>query len=186
MSTYTVNVDRDGTAWRIRVPEIARSTAARNLAEVEVMARDLISLVTDQEPDAFEIAINIEPPSPVRTIVEQAIEHRAQADEMNQLAAAEIREAAAQLRTRGVTARDTAQLLGVSPQRVSQLLSKPAKVKVGKVKVGSKVKVKVGSKVSAAPAVGMVPSGKLDRRDEKGKEDRREFKDEAKIAAKYR
>lgn len=121
MSTYTVNVERDETMWRVSVPEIERITVARSLAEVEFMARDLIALMTDQEPDAFAVDIHIE--SPVREIVEQATEHRAKADELNRLAAVEIRTAAEQLRTQGVTARDTAQVLGVSPQRVSQLLS---------------------------------------------------------------
>lgn len=131
MSTYTVNVERDETMWRVTVPEIARITVARNLAEVEFMARDLIALMTDQEPDAFAVNIHIE--SPVREIVEQATEHRAQADELNRLAAVEIRTAAEQLRTQGITARDTAQVLGVSPQRVSQLLSASGgKVATGK------------------------------------------------------
>lgn len=60
MTRYTANVERDETMWHIRVPEISRSTAAKNLEEVEFMARDLISLMTDQSPDAFELDINID------------------------------------------------------------------------------------------------------------------------------
>lgn len=60
MTRYTVNVERDETMWHIRVPEISRSTCAPNLEEVEFMARDLISLMTNQAPDAFEVDVNID------------------------------------------------------------------------------------------------------------------------------
>lgn len=59
MIRYTVNVERDETMWHIRVPEISRSTSATTLDEVEFMARDLISLMTDQTPDAFELDVRI-------------------------------------------------------------------------------------------------------------------------------
>lgn len=155
MSTYTVNVERDETMWRVTVPEIERITVARNLAEVEFMARDLIALMTDQEPDAFAVDIHIE--SPVREIVEQATEHRAKADELNRLAAVEIRTAAEQLRTQGVTARDTAQVLGVSPQRVSQLLSASG----GKIVKGkSSGKAVTGKSTNRKAVTGKIGGGK--------------------------
>jgi hypothetical protein len=47
--------------------------------------------------------------------------HRAQ-----QRAAAELRRTAAALKSRGLTGRDIAHVLSVSPQRVSQLLARPA------------------------------------------------------------
>ncbi|GEM_PF-6641586 len=43
LRTYHAEVDWDGKAWRIRVPEVARTTQARTLREVEPMARDLIA-----------------------------------------------------------------------------------------------------------------------------------------------
>lgn len=123
VNNYTVNVDRDETMWRVRVPEIARTTVARNLAEVETMARDLIAIMTDQEPDAFDLAVTIETPSPAAETVERARSHRAQAEELSTTAAAEIREAAHQLRNDGLTVRDIARVLGISAQRASQLLA---------------------------------------------------------------
>lgn len=120
---YTVNVDRDETMWRVRVPEIARTTVARNLAEVETMARDLIAIMTDQAPEAFDIAVSVETPNPARETMERARTHRAQAEELSTTAAAEIREAAHQLRSNGLTVRDIAQVLGISAQRASQLLA---------------------------------------------------------------
>ncbi|MGP9587244.1 hypothetical protein ACT3TB_16465 [Micrococcaceae sp. AOP34-BR2-30] len=123
MTSYTVNVDRDETMWRVRVPEIERTTVARTLGEVDAMARDLIALMTDQDPESFDLAVNVEAPSHAAKILEQARAHRAKADELNTTAAAEIREAARQLRKDGLTVKDISDVLDVSKQRASQLLS---------------------------------------------------------------
>lgn len=57
--SYTVNVEPDEGMWHIRVPEIARSTCASDLDEVDFMARDLIALITDQRPDDFDVEIRV-------------------------------------------------------------------------------------------------------------------------------
>lgn len=44
----------------VRVPEISRGTVAKDLDEVDFMARDLISLMTDQAPESFELDVNID------------------------------------------------------------------------------------------------------------------------------
>ena len=51
---YTYNVTRDGRFWLIHVPELDRSTQARNLREVDEMAVDLISVITDQPTTSFD------------------------------------------------------------------------------------------------------------------------------------
>jgi hypothetical protein len=40
LKTYEVDVNRDGQFWHIRVPQVARSTQARTLREIEPMAMD--------------------------------------------------------------------------------------------------------------------------------------------------
>jgi hypothetical protein len=57
MHTYGAWIERDESFWLITVPEIDRATQARFLGEVELMARDLIALVTETEPDSFDIDI---------------------------------------------------------------------------------------------------------------------------------
>lgn len=57
MTVYHAQVSRDGKYWLVHVPEIGKYTQARNLGEVDAMARDLIAIMTDQEPDRFDLAI---------------------------------------------------------------------------------------------------------------------------------
>lgn len=60
MRTYTAQVERDGRYWLIRVPQIDRCTQARSLREVETMARDLVAVMTEAEPDSFELSVLID------------------------------------------------------------------------------------------------------------------------------
>lgn len=47
MRTFGIKVTRDGRFWRIEVPEIEQFTQGRNRGEIELMARELISLCLD-------------------------------------------------------------------------------------------------------------------------------------------
>jgi hypothetical protein len=60
-AAYHAEVDRDGKVWRIRVPEVARTTQARTLREVESMARDLIAIMDNIPADSFGLDVT---PSP--------------------------------------------------------------------------------------------------------------------------
>lgn len=60
MTSYTVNVDRDEALWRVRVREVVRATSAQDLAAAEATARDLIAITTDQDPDMFDLEVNLE------------------------------------------------------------------------------------------------------------------------------
>ena len=59
MKTYHAEVDRDGSVWRVRVPEVQRTTQARNLREVEPMARDLIAIMDEIPADSFTLKVSI-------------------------------------------------------------------------------------------------------------------------------
>ena len=55
MKAYRADVGRDGQFWHVRVPEVERSTQARDLHEVEAMARDLIAVMEDVPADSFAL-----------------------------------------------------------------------------------------------------------------------------------
>src|SRR5258708_19559610 len=66
VTTYHAQVDRDGSVWRVRVPEVQRTTQARNLREVEAMARDLIAIMDDIPADSFSLEVAITLPAEVQ------------------------------------------------------------------------------------------------------------------------
>jgi hypothetical protein len=123
VSTYHVKVERDEKHWMLHVPEIGRVTQARNLREVEPMARDLIAVMDDIPPDSFDLEIDIIPPASVAAHLQKSKELSEQAAAIRSSAAAESRKAALELHRDGVPLRDVGALLGVSFQRAHQLVS---------------------------------------------------------------
>jgi DNA-directed RNA polymerase specialized sigma24 family protein len=115
-------VARDGRFWHIRVPQIERSTQARHLREVELMARDLIAIMEDVPPDSFDLEVQIELPQDVRQELARSAELREQAAHAQAEAARLSRDAALRLYDQGLPLRDIGKVLGVSFQRAKQLV----------------------------------------------------------------
>ena len=124
MSTYTALVSRDGKFWHVEVPEINRVTQARNISEVDDMARDLIAIMAGVEPDSFELDVRIQLPDSVRAHLSEVERARGAETEARSHAAAELRAAAAELKNAGLSVRELGAVLGISYQRASQLTSR--------------------------------------------------------------
>lgn len=123
MKRYSAVVERDGRYWMVTVPEIDRVTQARNLNEVDEMARDLIALIEDIPSDSFEITQEIRLPASIANHVERSRALREQELRVRAEAAAEIREAAREMAALRMTLHDIGKSLGVSYQRASQLVN---------------------------------------------------------------
>lgn len=122
VTTYRAQVSRDGKYWLIYIPEIDKYTQARNLGEVEEIARDLIALWLEVPPVSVAIHPEIELPDGVQHHLEWADKYRAEAAESQAAAAREYRAAATVLKQGGLTVRDIGHVLGVSHQRAQQLV----------------------------------------------------------------
>lgn len=121
--TYVLDVAREGRWWIIDVPELGYRTQARSLAEVDEMARDLIAGAQDRAPDSFDVEIRIRKPDDVVATLQEAAALERAALEAQARAAFERRSAARALRdTYGLSAIDTARMLGITRARVYQLL----------------------------------------------------------------
>ncbi len=79
LKTHHAEVDRDGTVWRVRVPEVARTTQARTLREAESMARDLVAIMDDIPAGSFDLDMTIILPANVRAELDRSAELREQA-----------------------------------------------------------------------------------------------------------
>jgi hypothetical protein len=97
MNHYTAQVTRSGRYWHIHVPELDRVTQARNVAEIEPMARDLVAVMLDVDPESFTLDVQITMPATVRQHLDRAKELREQELRVRSEAAAEVRAAALEL-----------------------------------------------------------------------------------------
>jgi hypothetical protein len=128
VKTYHAEVDRDGKFWRVRVPEVARTTQARTLREVEAMARDLIAIMDEIPEDSFGLDVRVTLPEDVQAELERSAALREQAARSQAQAAQLSRQAARRLHDQGLPLRDVGQALGVSFQRAKQLVDEADKV----------------------------------------------------------
>lgn len=55
MVRYDIEVTRDGRWWMIHVPAIGQITQARNEAEIELMARELLAVSTGKPIEEIHI-----------------------------------------------------------------------------------------------------------------------------------
>ena len=122
VKTYRVNVTRDGKFWHIRVPELNRSTQARRYKDVSLMAIDLIEIMTGLAVKDFDLHIEMQLPSDVQDHLTRSEKLRAEAERKNSEAAKEKRAAVRALLAQGLSQREAGELLGMSFQRVSQLV----------------------------------------------------------------
>lgn len=120
---YAVRAQRVGAWWALDVGGLPGvHTQVKRLDQAAGMARDAIAGVLDVAPDAFEVDVVPVIPGPIREIVHQATTARSQAARAQDAAAQLTRLAARRLVEEGLTVRDAGVLLGISHQRIAQLL----------------------------------------------------------------
>lgn len=120
----TVEVSRSGRWWAIAVPSLPGVySQCRRLDRVESRAREAIGLHRDllpEEVEPFDVAITT--PDDVAALIDEVEQASARAREATEAATRLRRTAAEELRDRGYPMRDVGELLGISHQRVSQIL----------------------------------------------------------------
>jgi predicted RNase H-like HicB family nuclease len=122
---YTARCQRSGDWWAISVPELRGvHTQARRLEKAEAMARDAIALFLDVPSDSFDIRIEPVLPRDLQRKVGRARKARDEAEVLQREAANASAEVAADLvQTAHLTVRDAGRVLGLSHQRITQLLN---------------------------------------------------------------
>lgn len=122
--TYTARCERAGDWWAISVPELRGvHTQARRLEGVEATVRDAIALFLNVRPDSFDVRIVPVLPRELQKKVGRVRKVRDEAEVLQRQATMESAEVAADLVERAhLTVRDAGRVLGVSHQRVAQLL----------------------------------------------------------------
>lgn len=125
MTEYDASVRREGKWWMVRVPAIDGLTQARRLSEAELMARELIAVTLDVPIDEVSVVVTLEPIGELSDIPDRIARigsGREQALELERQATREAAELAKALAALDVPLRDVGTVLGVSHQRVHQLV----------------------------------------------------------------
>lgn len=120
MKSYEVVAQPVGRYWAVEVPELGNVTQGRNVKEIEIMARDLIEIMTETTDFAMNIRLKL--PAAVDDHRRRAKELRVEELRLRSEAAQEMRAAARALRDAGLTLRDVGALLDVSTARAGQLV----------------------------------------------------------------
>ena len=123
--SYRVEAVRSGDWWSITVPELSGVfSQAKRLDQVEATAREAIAMMLDiDEAKVGALEVGVTPPATVVELLKRLEDFVATANEATEAAAAARREAAQLLREEGLPIRDVGELIGVSHQRVSQILA---------------------------------------------------------------
>jgi len=124
--SIAVTVRREDSGWQIRVPRLDLTAWAHSLDEVETTGRTAIADALSLPPSAIELEITMQFPGDIDEDLAEVTRWR----DISTYAAGRVamltRRVADNLVTREhLTQREAASLLGISQQRVAQLLKKP-------------------------------------------------------------
>jgi hypothetical protein len=126
MHHYKAEVTRDGRWWMIYVPEIDQLTQARRINEINEMARSLIAISTGEPLEQITVdivSITVPGIGDIQRAAHDLIHMRDEADQAAKKAQQFSAEFVHGVTAAGIPVRDAGELLGLSPQRISQLAS---------------------------------------------------------------
>lgn len=124
---YLVRATRSAGWWALVVPEVAGVfSQAKRIDQIEAMARDALAGVLEVAPGSFDLRVEVVVPSAWRALVDAAERANLAADAASRDASRQLRESARAMANAGLPYRDVASIMGISAQRVSQLIAPEA------------------------------------------------------------
>lgn len=125
MKTYTARLEREKDGrWTVELAEEPRvHTWAKTVDQALARVREAAALWFDVNEDKIELVPQPVLPKTTGRTVEQARQARQEARNADRRAVEQNKKAAAALTARGISMRDAAAILGISHQRVHQLLA---------------------------------------------------------------
>lgn len=115
----TAIAERSGNWWAVEVPEIpGLFTQARRLDQVEVMVRDAAGMLGRQ---VGTVTVDPKLSKQDERMIDELLTARREATEARAKASELTANAVGLLRGQGMTVRDVADIIGITPQRVSAL-----------------------------------------------------------------
>ena len=127
MTTYKARAYRDGDWWAVEITEglpdnMLGVTQTRRLTNAEQAARDVIADLLEVGTDTIDVHLHLDTPVAVKKTQRRLELLEADLDAARQAQKRARRELAAAAINEGLTMREAGLLLGVSHQRVKQLI----------------------------------------------------------------
>lgn len=119
--TYYVLAKRWPLGWELHIDGVG-VTQSRTLATAEKTVRSYLAMDDAPDADTADVVITPELDGNLASEAEAAREATRRAEQARDDAAAQTRKIARELKAAGMSGADVAVVLGVSPQRVSQLM----------------------------------------------------------------
>ena len=125
MSRYTVTAERgQGNIWVFQCAEYPGAISeSRRLSDAHRLMTEAIAFVAEVDPETIEIDLQPQLPAHLDSEVRDARRAVHELDERQRAAAALSRKVVVNLKAAELSGADIATVLGVSPQRVSQLIN---------------------------------------------------------------
>jgi DNA-directed RNA polymerase specialized sigma subunit len=121
MKTYRATAHREDKWWVVEVHGVG-TTQGRSTAEAQRMATDLVAVMEEIPLDELSVQIEFELPGSLGDEIKCARQETRQAEQAQRSAAEKVRRVVAHLLSSGMSKQDAARILGVSAQRISQLV----------------------------------------------------------------
>ncbi len=121
--TYTAVYERDSTdgAWNVHVKGLSGcQTYGRSVRQAQSRIREALAAWLDQDPSTLTIRHRF--PEPLASVADEAVRARTAAERAEAKARQQTVDAVNALTQSGLSRRDTAEILGLSHQRIQQLL----------------------------------------------------------------
>ena len=120
MKKFGAVATREGKWWVVEVDGVG-ATQGRTTAEAQEMAEDLVTAMVEIAPAEFVVDIVYRLPGELALEFEDARRQQRLAEDAQLNAATASRKLVQHMLAAGLSKRDAARVLGLSPQRISQL-----------------------------------------------------------------
>ncbi|MCH0540377.1 hypothetical protein I3F58_12515 [Streptomyces sp. MUM 203J] len=119
---YRVQATLTGRGWRLDIPE-SGEVWVRRLTQAMSTARDFIAERTESDPSSVNVQLDIDLGTPLqgdkKNVVEAALEARRAQEKSSQAHKKLVRD----LKKSGISGAEIALILGISRQRISQIMA---------------------------------------------------------------
>lgn len=125
MTTYDVTATREGRWWVLTVPDLGIAAQVHRLDEADEVSRSVVAAYLDICESDVAVDVSVLLPEATATLLAEAARDEDAARSALADAGAKRRSAVVSLLESGMTQREAARVLGLSPQRINQLVSRP-------------------------------------------------------------